>query len=363
MEMKPHVLAIIGAQYGSEGKGVIVHHLADKYDIHVRVGGPQAGHSFRYNGQLFKMRVLPCGWTNPNAIMVLGRGMMINFDVLVEEIETIRAIDPNIIHRILIDDRAGAMDETYTHDPYTQKRLTSTGSTGEGVGAARVARIQRDPNAFFFARQVAKNYGTKDWAMENMLYSDTPTWLEAMRRTEVPILLEGTQGSGLSLIHGAWPHTTNHDTNAAQLAADIGMPPHYITNVMLVARTYPIRIASPKDGSSGPLESEITWNDISKRTGRKIEEKTTVTNRIRRIGIWDEGLLKNAIILNGPTSIAITFMDYLAPEDTGVDSFTDLGETSHNFIRYIETLSQVKVPFIGTGDAEKLQVIDRGLGV
>ena len=75
-KVKGHILAVVGAQYGSEGKGVIVNYLANRYHVHVRTGGPNAGHSFIHKGRIWKMQVIPCGWTNPEAILVLGRGML-----------------------------------------------------------------------------------------------------------------------------------------------------------------------------------------------------------------------------------------------------------------------------------------------
>src|SRR5690606_242933 len=100
---------------------------------------------------------------------------------------------------------------------------------------------------------------------------------------------------------------------AAQLAADVGLPPHLVTRVLLVARTYPIRVA----GNSGPLKNELTWEELSRWIGKQVVERTTVTNKIRRIGEWDEGLIDRAVTLNGPWSMALAFMYYWRPEDAG----------------------------------------------
>ena len=86
-----------------------------------------------------------------------------------------------------------------------------------------------------------------------------------------------------------------------------------VNRVLLVARTYPIRVA----GNSGSLKNELTWEEISRRVGKQVVERTTVTNKIRRVCEWDEELLDNAVTLNCPTSIAVTFMDYLSPQDEG----------------------------------------------
>lgn len=342
MAKRGHVLAVVGAQYGSEGKGVIVNHIADRYQIHVRVGGPNAGHSFVHKGRVWKMQVIPCGWTNPDAILVLGRGMLVNPKTLVMELWGIEQVDPTIHDRLIIDGQAGVLDPAFElEEGGTAGELHQRiGSTGKGVGAARIARIQRDPSRFKLMRDVAAQYG-----LERYIVEDTPRYLQDRLAKGDNILLEGTQGSGLSLIHGPWPYVTSHDTNAAQLAADVGLPPHLVTRVLLVARTYPIRVA----GNSGPLKNELTWEELSRRIGKQVVERTTVTNKIRRIGEWDEDLIDRAVTLNGPTSMAITFMDYLSPADEGKTRWEDLSDTAKRFVDYVERRWQVPVPLIGTG--------------
>lgn len=338
---KGHILAVVGAQYGSEGKGVIVNKIADRYDTHVRVGAPNAGHSFYHKEEKFVMQVIPCGWTNPEATLVLGRGMLINPRILKEEIEYVESRGYDIQHRLKIDSRAGVLDEKFHIEEggtsgYLHQRI---GSTGEGVGAARLARIRRDPQEFRLMADAAKEFG-----LEHLLEPNTP-WFLQDRLKRGNILLEGTQGAGLSLIHGSWPYVTSTDTNAAQLAADSGVPPSLISRVLLVARTHPIRVA----GNSGPLNNELTWEEMSARTGFKVEEKTTVTKKVRRIGEWDEQLFGDAIVLNRPTSVAITFMDYLSPEDVGRTIYEELSGSAKQFIEYVENRFRVPVSMIGTG--------------
>ncbi len=339
---KGRVLAVVGAQFGSEGKGSIVHHIADYYDVHVRTGGPNAGHSFWHQGKKWVMQIIPCGWTNPEAFMVLGRGMLINPKMLLDEIAMLQEADPDIRKRIRIDSKAGCLDPKF-HDQEggvngaIHQRI---GSTGEGVGAARVARTNRDPEKFQLIGQVAK-----EWGIEDMMFDNTPKFLRDAIDDGKSVLLEGTQGSGLSLIHGPWPYCTSTDTNAAQMAADTGLPPQMITNVMLVARTFPIRVF----GNSGPLKGEMTWEQISARMGKPTLERTTVTKKVRRIGEWDEELMDNAVILNAPTSIALTFADYLDPNMAEKTDLRDLTGEVLSFIGYIESRWDVPVSFIGTG--------------
>lgn len=350
--MRGDVLAVVGAQYGSEGKGVVVNAIADNYDVHVRVGGPNAGHSFYHKDVLYKMQVIPCGWTNPNATLVLGRGMLVDGRHLVHELETLEKVDPSILMRLKVDAFATVLDDRHRAveggvDGEIHKRI---GSTGEGVGAARVARVNRDTQATSLFGTVANDYVASHgrWTLADFLIKDTPGYLRGMIDRGVNVLLEGTQGSALSLIHGPWPYVTSADTNAGQFSADTGIPPRFINRTMLVARTFPIRVA----GNSGPLNDEQTWEQMSVRMGRAIEERTTVTRKVRRIGLWDDQLFLNAVALNAPTSIALMFADYIDPTIEGESDWKGLHSSQpvKAFINHVESLAEgVPVGFVGTG--------------
>lgn len=355
-----NVLAVVGGQFGSEGKGVIVNHIADRYDLHVRVGGPNAGHSIQHGGQIYKMQAIPCGWTNPNAQLFIARGALVAPDILIREVDMLRRLDPFITKRIKIDRWAGVISRWHhTAEGGVDGDLhLRIGSTGEGVGAARKARIARDPAHFKFVEEIADDTGGNGWSLRDMLVDDVSKMLIDNIKSGRHCLLEGTQGAGLSLIHGAWPYVTSADTNAAQMAADIGLPPRYINRTILVVRSHPIRVA----GNSGPLKDETTWDEISHRLGKPIEEKTTVTKKIRRVGGWDEALFLNSVKLNAPTSLAFTFADYLCPVDEGKRSYQHLSVPTKKFIHDIENISGVPVALVGTG-GPTWAVVDRGIAL
>lgn len=352
------VLAVIGGQYGSEGKGTIVNHLADSFDVHIRVGGPNAGHSFIHEGELYKMQVIPCGWTNPRAKIVIGRGALVNIDLLQKEIHMIEQVDPTIRSRLYIDERAGVLAQRFANEEgHTKGEIhRRIGSTGEGVGSARVARVNRDPMNFEFIRDIAKIQGLED------IMADTAHLVNSWIKDGKNVLLEGAQGAGLSLIHGPWPYVTSHDTNVAQMCADIGIPPHWVSGTIVVVRSHPIRVA----GNSGPLKNETSWEEISKKLGREVKEATTVTRKIRRVGEWDEDLVDMAIKLNDPVALALTFADYIDPSDEGKTSYDELSRTTRDFVDYLEDTWNVPVAFIGTGGLTKtgdFQIIDRIGGI
>ena len=335
---KGRVTALVGGQLGSEGKGSIARHMADEFDVAVRTGAPNAGHTIFHEGEVFKMQSLPCTWPNLKCQLVIGVGALINVKILLREVAWVRKYDPDIDKRLYIDPMAGILEERHHKaEGGVSGHLHKTmGSTGEGVGAARADRMARNPKRFRFAESVRE---LKKWTGNG-----TVELLRTARLDGNRILLEGTQGAGLSLIHGSWPHVTTSDTNAAQLAADAGVPPQHVTDVVLVARTYPIRVAGP----SGPMKGEKTWAEMSKIVGRPVEERTTVTKKLRRIGEWDEALISKAATLNAPTSIALTFLDYLCPEDIGKTDPATLSTKAWSFINYVSA-TYGKVELIGTG--------------
>lgn len=335
------VAALVGAQFGSEGKGVVAKHIANEYNTWVRTGGPNAGHSFVHNGKLWKMQCLPCGWVNPKAVLVLGPGAVINPDILLREIKEIEdGFDPNIRDRIIIDKRATPLLPRHVKiEGHTKGEIHQRiGSTGEGVGAARVDWMNRDATPIRPFDEIADSYGHR---LNELVIGDTAMFISK----SMSVMLEGTQGFGLSLTHGHWPYVTSSDTNAGQLCVDAGVPPHKVTDVFLVARTYPIRVA----GNSGPLKNETDWTAMSTRMDKPVEERTTVTKLVRRVGAWDEDLVARACVINGPTGICLTFIDYLVPEDTNKTKFSALSDKSRSFIDYVERRFESPVGLIGTG--------------
>lgn len=307
MASRGKLTVLVGGQYGSEGKGAVAAHVANDYDVHVRVGSPNAGHTIWWNGEKHVMQSIPCGWINPNASIVIGRGALLNMKQFMKELVHILSYYPNFLQRLYIDPEAGILDEKFHiaeggTEGEMHKRI---GSTGEGVGPARVARINRDKSEFHQFKDVAEDYG-----LVCCIHANTPKFLADSQDMGANILIEGTQGSALSLLHSHYPYCTSIDTNTAGIISEVGIAPSRVTDVLMVCRTYPIRVA----GNSGPMENEITWDELNKRLGKDITpEKTTVTHKIRRIAEWDDALYEQSCLLNAPTQIALTFADYIDP--------------------------------------------------
>lgn len=298
---------LVGGQYGSEGKGAIAAYVANDYQVHIRVGSPNAGHTIYWHGEKHVMQSIPCGWINPDAKIVIGRGALLNMKQFMKELVHIMQYYPDFLKRLYIDAEAGILDEKFhIEEGGTQGEMHKRiGSTGEGVGPARIARLKRDKNEFHQFKDVADEYGLLGCMKEN-----TPFMIAEWQNNGLNILIEGTQGSGLSLLHSHYPYCTSIDTNAAGIISEVGIAPSRVTDVLMVCRTYPIRVA----GNSGYMKNEITWEELNKRMGVEITpEKTTVTKKVRRIAEWDSELFEQSCLLNAPTEIALTFADYVDP--------------------------------------------------
>lgn len=339
------ILTIVGGQYGSEGKGVIAHQFAQQMDVAVRTGGPNAGHSIIHEGRVWKMRSIPVNWTNPRTQLVLGPGAVIDQAVLLTEIDELEQFGYSIRSRLWIDPKATMImsgDTDAETGPFTGESslVERIGSTGKGIGAARIRRLDRDQVRWRTAY---------DTLPEQTAYI-VPTGLIIQPYVDDPdkwVMLEGTQGFGLSVTHGPWPYVTSNDCTTAQLWNDAGIFPTSLSHTILVFRSYPIRVA----GNSGPLKDEISWDTMSKKLGKVVEERTTVTNKVRRIGFFDWELAIEAVRVNRPQSLALTFADYIDPKVEGESNWNliMLSKSVRAFKEKMEDTLEVEVALIGTG--------------
>ncbi len=349
MASSGYVDVLIGCQYGSEGKGQIAAYLSQEYDLLVRVGGPNAGHKVFELPKPYTFHLLPSGTRKSQARLLLGPGTVIDLEVLLREIADCHADQ----ERLRIDRQATIiLDE----DKAAEANLkTSIASTGRGVGAATSRRIM--------GRGVPGTLLAGDVAELQPFVCDADDVLEETFSKNQRVMLEGTQGTGLSLYHGNYPYVTSRDTTAAGCLAEAGIAPALVRRVIMVCRTYPIRVENPSGGTSGPMSQEISWAEVSRRSGIDLEtlernERTSTTDRRRRVGEFDWALLRKAALLNRPTDIALTFADYLSPENRNAMRFEQLSPETISFIHEVERVAGARVSLIGTGFHNR-SVIDR----
>lgn len=338
---------VVGGQYGSEGKGQIVAYLAREYDLLVRVGGPNAGHKVFEIPEPYSHHQLPSGTRKSEAHLLIGPGAVLRVDKLLKEIA-----DCGVeAQRLCIDRNAMIITE---YDVNAEAELVNDiGSTGQGVGAATARRIMQRNRRTLLARHISE--------LKPFLGNALDVLEDAYSQNE-RVLLEGTQGTGLSLYHGVYPYVTSRDTTASGCLAEAGISPGRVRKVIMVCRTYPIRVESPEKETSGPLR-DISWEEIARRSGHSAQklrkaEKTTTTNRRRRIGEFEWGLLHRAARLNGATDIALTFADYISKENVKAKRFEQLTQETINLIQEVERVAGAPVSLISTGFNTR-SIIDR----
>lgn len=348
-----YVDVLVGGQYGSEGKGNIAYYLAPEYDVLMRVGGPNAGHKVPTD-PVFTHRLLPSGTlANLRATLLIGPGATLDLDVLREEINACQIE----VGRLFIDPQAMIIEAA---DLEAEQRLKEEiSSTGKGGGAAAARRIMgryRSEPPVRLARDVEE--------LAPFVHRTAEDVLEDAFRARKRVLLEGTQGTFLSIYHGTYPYVTSRDTTTAACLAEAGIGPHRLRRVVMVTRTYPIRVGNPTVGdTSGPMSQDLDWSDIADRSGLSVEElreaeRGSVSDVRRRVAEFDWRLLKRAAELNGVTDIALTFADYLHDGNTNARRYDQLHTDTIHFIEEVERVAGAPVSLIGTR-FNRRSVIDR----
>jgi adenylosuccinate synthase len=340
---------IIGGQFGSEGKGQIAAHISPEYECLMRVGGPNAGHTVFEKPYNHVFHLLPSGtYRSPNAKLLIGPGAVLNMDKLLEEIRTFQ-IEAG---RLIIDENAIIISQKDIDEE--QRIKEKIGSTGQGVGFATATNI------------ISRLYGEDAHKAKHFLkdlrpfLGSTANELETLYKQGKKILLEGTQGTGLSLHHGLYPHVTSRDTSVSGCLSEAGISPRRLRKVVMVTRCYPIRVG----GASGPFVSnEINMKIVAERSGKNADELikkeiTTTTKKNRRIAEFSWSMFRKACELNSPTDIALTFTDYISAKNERARRFENLTDETRRFIDEIERCSGVQVSLIGT-TFDYRAVIDR----
>ena len=358
---------VVGGQFGSEGKGHVAAYLAKEYDVLIRVGGPNAGHTVSSASGVYTYHQLPSGTRDSKAKVLLGPGMTINVKRLLEEIRECRIS----ADRLFIDPQAMIIER---EDVRSEKDLVANiASTGQGSGAAAARRILgRKPKAVRLARDVR---ALRPYVGQKPNYrGSTLVQLELAYKNGLSVLLEGTQGSGLSLYHGQYPFVTSRDTNVAGCLAEVGISPNRVRRILMVVRPTPIRVGNPDGGknlTSGWLKHETDFVTIAKLAGLDPNEvpqneRTSTTKRPRRVGWFDWEQFRKACALNAPTDLVLTFADYLSAKNQKARRFEQLTQDTIKFIEEIERIAQAPVSLINTRFPRKAEdkidlrtVIDR----
>jgi adenylosuccinate synthase len=327
---------VVGGQYGSEGKGKVValRALRSKSPLVVRCGGPNSGHTVTIGDLQVGLRQVPTGVINPASSLAIAAGCVVDEVVLLRELDLLK-LGPT---RVVVDRRAVLIEEA---DRESERDLVGEiGSTASGTGAALVRRMQRRPGVRLAADSERLRGRVRIATVGDVIHEHLDNGGD--------VIVEGTQGFGLSLLHSKhYPHCTSRDTTAAAFAMEAGLSPRQVDEVVVVLRTFPIRVG----GNSGRLHDEISWEEVQAISGAPecVPETTTVTGRLRRVARLDLDLVRDAVRYNRPTSLAvmgIDRVDHRCHRSTTLDGLTTQGKS---FIQKISDGTDTPVELVGTG--------------
>ena len=306
-------IAVIGMQWGDEGKGKIIDFLAENADVVARFnGGNNAGHTINAAGRKIVLHTIPSGILHNKKLNIIGNGVVVDPKVLLEEISQLEKekikVNPS---NLAVSDNAHVI---LPHHISEDKKLGGViGTTGRGIGPAyadKVSRIGLKIRDFVSKEVFKKRYGREEFYEEYVEYAekisdfvaDTSLLINKEINSGKKILFEGAQGTLLDVDHGTYPYVTSSNTIAGGVCTGLGIGPKKINSVMGVIKAYTTRVGS------GPFPTEIT-DSYGEKIQKKGNEFGSTTGRSRRVGWFDGLIAKYAIRLNGIDSIAVTKLD------------------------------------------------------
>lgn len=340
LNQKFQTTAVIGSQWGDEGKGKVTDYFAQDADIIVRwSGGNNAGHTIVFDQKKFKLSVIPSGIFNQKVTCVIANGCVINLEKLIEEINYLKENGYNC-NNLKISDRAHiifpyhlALDESEEKI----KKEQAIGTTKKGIGPCYSDKINRVGIRIGdlleqeqFMKKLIANVAVKNQILTKIYHyektfnaeeiaerifkhllpqlkqyiTDTRVLLYENLQLEKKILFEGAQGTLLDLDHGTYPFVTSSHPIASSIAVGTGLPLKAVTNIVGITKAYNTRVGA------GVFPTEFE-DEIAKKIREVGNEYGTVSKRPRRIGWFDAVIAKYSAEINGFTGLAITLLDVL----------------------------------------------------
>jgi len=330
-------VVVVGSQWGDEGKGKIVDWLSEQADIVVRFqGGHNAGHTLVIDGKTYKLSLLPSGVVRGGKLSVIGNGVVIDPQALLNEIATLAkqgvAVTPDNLR--IAENAVLILPLHQELDAIRESGTAKIGTTKRGIGPAyedkvgrrairfmdladlpalpaKIERLLTHHNALRRGMNLPELDGAAIYqylaevAPKVLPYMDS-VWvlLDGKRREGKRILFEGAQGALLDIDHGTYPYVTSSNTVAAQAATGSGMGPNAIGYVLGICKAYTTRVGE------GPFPTEQK-NDVGKTLGERGREFGTVTGRPRRCGWFDAVLVRQTVRTSGISGLALTKLDIL----------------------------------------------------
>ena len=407
-------VAVVGSQWGDEGKGKVIDYLATQADVVIRgQGGNNAGHTLVVDGKKFALRLIPSGVLNPNTINVIGNGIVFDPQGFLEEVEMLKK-DNIDTSNIKISDRAHIVFPYHKElDALAEEARgdNKIGTTKKGIGPCYMDKTERSGiricdlmDKDVFAKKLklqvdAKNklvqgvYGKEAMFDFETIYNEYLGYAEKIRNhvadTSVivydaikagkKVLFEGAQGTLLDLDLGTYPFVTSSHPISGGFAVGAGVGPNMIKDVVGIVKAYTTRVGE------GPFVTELD-NEIGEEIRIKGREFGTVTGRSRRCGWFDAVIVRYAARVNGLTSISLMLLDVLTGFDkiqvctaykmgdkiikdfpaslediTSVERFEDLPENAKKYVAKIEELIGVSVDMVSVGPNRAQTIVRRNV--
>ena len=337
--MRDQNTAVIGAQWGDEGKGKIVDLLCEAFDVVARYqGGHNAGHTVKFADQHFALRLIPSGIIHPDKLCLLGNGMVIDPQALLDEIDGLRKAGLKVEENLLISDGAHVILPYHKALDLAREEaagVAKIGTTGRGIGPAYESKVGRygiriadllDPevlrqkieftcaerNAVLSGVYHRETYDPAKLYEDYLRYGEIlaprivngTVWMNEQIRTGKRVMFEGAQGTMLDIDHGTYPFVTSSSTIVGGVCSGLGVAPKHIHKVIGVGKAYTTRVG----GGAFPTELDDAHGEHLRKRGN---EFGTVTGRPRRCGWLDLPVLRTSAILNGLDEIAVTKLDVL----------------------------------------------------
>jgi len=326
---------VVDGFFGDTGKGKVVSYLAvaDDAGVCARAGvGPNAGHTVVKDGRTYKLRMLPCAFVNPRTRLLIGPGVVVNPEIVLREVGELGVED-----RFGLDPQCAVIEPKHIALDRRGHLKGKIQTTGTGTGPCNADRAMRTAR---MAREVPEL---------SRFLADVPAELNGALDEGEAVIIEGTQGTYISLYHGTYPYVTSKDVCASAACSDVGVGPTRVDEVVLVFKAYVTRVGA------GELPGEMSHEEARRRGW---DEYGTVTGRQRRAAPFNFDLARRAVMINGATQLAVTKLDILYPECKGLSRFGDLSPEAKGFIRRIESELDRPVALIGTGPGLR-ETIDR----
>ncbi|MBU0458055.1 adenylosuccinate synthase [Patescibacteria group bacterium] len=400
------VSAIIGAQWGDEGKGKVTDIIAEEYDVIARAcGGANAGHTIVVDGKQYIFHLIPSGALHEGKDIIIGSGMVLHLPTLLEEIKVIRDSGVDVVPRLHISHEAHilfdyhmAMDEVFEQQRAKIKGK-GIGTTMRGIGPAYIDKAARtgirmeslgknlEEELKDKAQSLSELYGINVDIEKELsqikeasevlgeTVTDAIELIHDYLKGGKNILVEGAQGTHLDIDHGTYPYVTSSSTTISGALQGLGLPPNALNTTIGIAKAYCTRVGE------GEFFTEVE-GEVGDRLRERGGEYGATTGRPRRCGWLALRDLRKSAQLNGLTHWNITKLDVLDEEEVipvavdedggkpvykelpgwkastkGFTSFDELPENAQSFIGFIEEQTGVPVGFIGTGPGREEMII------